>query len=207
MSPLDLFTVILLNAWLELSACAAVPLKFMVVPELLKVPPLILKSPEILWVKLPPTKLPFDILKSPFRLIAPWAVRVPDPVMARFEYVPAWMLCEDPVNAIWLLFPWLTEGLLVELIAALVAPVKPLGLAVSNVPFIVATPEVPRVITEVPASNMAPESTVKVFDAARVILESPVVHVAPIVTLMLPVTLVAVIEAPWVRPEAEVFDE
>ena len=93
------------------------------------------------------------------------------------------------------LAPRENEGLLVELTAVAVEPAKPFVLDVLNVPFRISDlTVVPKEITDVPASIVAPLATVMVCEAGEVILKFPVENV-PELTVIFPVTLVGVIAA------------
>ena len=97
------------------------------------------------------------------------------------------------------------EGVFVELIAVVAAPEKPLAFAVLKVPLIVAVPDDPNPITEVPAFKVDPDATVSVFVAPKVTAKLFVFNKLPELTFptaIFPVTLVAVTIALIVAPLA-----
>ena len=92
-----------------------------------------------------------------------------------------------------------TVGELVELMEVVTAPENPAAFAVLKYPLIVAVPDVPKVITLLPASIVADEATVSDLELFKAMLKLPVLN-NPLLALIFPVTFAVVIAAPNVAP-------
>lgn len=105
--------------------------------------------------------------------------------------------------------PRVMTGLLVELMAVKVPPEKPLGLAVLNIPLMVAEPGVVgKEIILVPASMVEPADTVRVLELASPMLKLFVEKKLPVFTFptaIFPVTNADVMAAFSVAPAALVL--